>query len=209
MTWKVRHEGSPKAVEGLTLEQVVEGLLDGRWETSDEVQGPGETAWVPIEAHPQLEEAALEVEPEPPRTYDDETRLDMNALIDVCLVLLIFFILTTSYAALQKMMDAPSAGDASDPGSLRPVSRADAERVMISCKVTMENGQPVIAIEKEPTPRDKVRTSLERFVRNTNKTELLLEHDREVPYGTIVFIEDTAQKAGISRVTIGLPQPAR
>src|SRR5205085_8459589 len=125
--------------------------------------------------HPQLEEAALEVEPDPPRTYDDETRLDMNALIDVCLVLLIFFILTTSYAALQKMMDAPSAGDASDPGSLRPVTRADAERVMISCKVTMENGQPAITVEKEPCARDQLLPSLRRFVRATHKTELLLE----------------------------------
>jgi biopolymer transport protein ExbD len=124
-------------------------------------------------------------------------------------VLLIFVILTTSYAALQKMMDAPSAGDASDPGSLRPVTRAEAERVMISCKVTMENGQPAITVEKEPCPPDKLRPSLERFVRDTHKTELLLEHDREVPYGTIVFIEDTAQKVGIRQVTIGLPVTPR
>ena len=85
------------------------------------------------------------------------------------------------------------------------VTRKGLDRVMISCKVTMENGQPVITIEKEPTPRDKVRASLSRFVRDTHKTELLLEHDREVPYGTIVFIEDMAQKAGLSKVTIGLP----
>ena len=37
MSWKIRHEGSPKAVENLTLDQIIEGLQDGLWEVTDEV----------------------------------------------------------------------------------------------------------------------------------------------------------------------------
>ena len=37
MSWKIRHEGSPKSMEGLTPAQVVEGLQDGLWEATDEV----------------------------------------------------------------------------------------------------------------------------------------------------------------------------
>jgi hypothetical protein len=54
--WKVRHQGSPSALGDLTLAQVAEGLADGQWEPTDEVMGPGDTTWVPIESHPQLEE---------------------------------------------------------------------------------------------------------------------------------------------------------
>ena len=62
MTWKVRHQGSPQSVEGLTLAQVVEGLQDGLWEPTDEVMGPQDKDWVAIENHPQLAEVAMAVE---------------------------------------------------------------------------------------------------------------------------------------------------
>src|ERR1700694_5274302 len=107
MSWKIRHQGSPRSIEGLGLTHVVEGLQDGLWETTDEVMGPQDKQWVAIESHPQLAEVVADIEPPPPRVEDDETRLDMNPLIDVALVLLIFFILTTSYAAVQKILNMP------------------------------------------------------------------------------------------------------
>src|SRR4051794_15373884 len=100
MPWQVRHQGSPRIVRNLTLPQIVDGLRDGLWEATDEVLSPGEERWRAIEAHPQLADIALDLEPPPPRHPPEATSLDMNALIDVCLVLLIFFILTTSYANL-------------------------------------------------------------------------------------------------------------
>ena len=46
-------------------------------------------------------------EPPPPKHPEDETRLDMNPLIDVALVLLIFFMLTTTYEELRKEFNPP------------------------------------------------------------------------------------------------------
>src|SRR6266849_9861621 len=107
MSWSVRHEGSPTVIEGLTVEQIADGLREGSWETTDEVRGPGEPEWRALENHPQFAEVAAELEPPIRGESEDETRLDMNPLIDVCLVLLIFFMLTTTYAALQKVLDMP------------------------------------------------------------------------------------------------------
>ena len=130
MTWKVRHEGSPSAVEGLTLQEVVQGLLDGQWEPTDEVMGPEDERWVAIENHPQLAEVAAELEPPGPKVYDDETRLDMTALIDVCLVLRVFFILTTSYAALQQLIDAPNLTQDKVQGAPR-ITKQQVDQLMI------------------------------------------------------------------------------
>ena len=58
MSWQIRHEGSPRALEGLTLPDIVQGLQDGAWEPTDEVRGPGDNRWVAIENHPQLAEVA-------------------------------------------------------------------------------------------------------------------------------------------------------
>ena len=126
MSWSVRHEGSPRVIEGLTVEQIAEGLRENSWETTDEVRGPNDAEWRPLENHPQFAELAFELEPPPRREGDDETRLDMNPLIDVCLVLLIFFMLTTTYAALQKY---PTRQPRRPPGALPGTPKITNEKI--------------------------------------------------------------------------------
>jgi len=203
MTWKVRHQGSPQSVEGLTLAQVVEGLQDGLWEPTDEVMGPGETEWVAIENHPQLAEIALDIEPPPPGTYDDETHLDMNPLIDVCLVLLVFFILTTSYAVLQNRLKAADVS----PDKAGPVklTKAQVEKQMIHVVVKMEDGHPVYRVENEVVDEDRLVAALRKYHREKSRTDLLLEHDADVPHGAVVAVMDAAKGADLDRIHLVIP----
>jgi biopolymer transport protein ExbD len=203
MTWKIRHEGSPRSIEGLSLTQVLEGLQDGLWEPTDEVQGPDDPDWVAIENHPQLAEAAADLEPPPPRTYDDETRLDMNALIDVCMVLLVFFILTTSYVALQKRLELP--GVTGGEVGLPVVTEKEVAEQMIHVVVKMEDGKPVFRVEKKVVPEERLLAELKGFVRQTSRTRLLLEHDFDVPHGAVVAVQDAAKGAGMERVLVPVP----
>jgi biopolymer transport protein ExbD len=213
MSWKVRHEGSPRAVEGLTLPQVAQGLLDGQWEPTDEVMGPDDQHWVAMENHPQLEEVAAEVEPPPQKSFDDETRLDMTALIDVCLVLLVFFILTTTYAALQRMIEAPDMTAQKLTGAPRKVTPDQVKEFMVKVDVRMqregsgadEKDVPVIRVEGETVPRDQLLAELSRFHSNTRKTEVLIDHSPRVPYGTIIAIQDAAKGAGYDKVHVLIP----
>jgi biopolymer transport protein ExbD len=216
MTWKVRHEGSPRAVEGLTLAQVEQGLLDGHWEPTDEVMGPEDQRWVAIESHPQLEETALELEPPPPKTYDDETRLDMTPLIDVCLVLLVFFILTTSYAALQRMIEAANLS-AEKPSGVPKVTTEQVKELMVKVEVRMERrdegGQqkdvPVIKVEGNRVEKDQLRTELTRVAKAARKTQLLVDASPRVPHEVIIAIQDAAAGAGIDRVHSLVPPDFR
>jgi biopolymer transport protein ExbD len=202
-TWRIRHEGSPRSIDGLTLQQVLEGLADGQWEPIDEVMGPKDSTWVAIENHPDLAEIAADLEPRPPRTYDDETRLDMNALIDVCLVLLIFFILTTTVAALQKRLEAPTA--TGEQGKVAVVTEKQIEEQMIWVKANMVNGEPQITLEKDVVDIAKLLRELRAYVKRSRKTEMLLEHDDEIPHETVVQILDSAKGAGIDRVRLAVP----
>jgi biopolymer transport protein ExbD len=197
-TWKVRHEGSPRSVDNLSLAQVVEGLQDGLWEATDEVMAPGNANWVAIENHPQLEEIAADLEPPQTRTYDDETRLDMNALIDVCLVLLIFFMLITSYSILQKRLEQPNVRDEGADGV--PIVKKDAQEQMLLVKVKMEDGQPVIRLEDKVIPVDALDVRFRQAVAGTPKNELLLDFDDDVPHRVIVAIQDAASGARFTRV---------
>ncbi len=195
MSWKIRHEGSPRSVEGLSLQAVVDGLQDGLWEPTDEVMGPQDQQWTAIENHPQLAEIALDIEPAPAKVYDDETRLDMNPLIDVALVLLIFFILTTSYAALQKMLEMPAM--AQDGVPVR--SQKEVSDVTILVQVRLENDKPVFRVENQITEPGALVATLSKFVKDTKKTQLLLDHDGAVDWGSVVEVLDAAKGAGIQR----------
>jgi biopolymer transport protein ExbD len=198
MTWKIRHEGSPRAIEGLTSTQVVEGLQDGLWEPSDEVMGPQDHGWSALESHPQFAESAADIEPRPPRHREDETRLDMNPLIDVCLVLLIFFILTTSYAALQKVLDLPGTTSKNETGPPEKTEK-EVDQFMIRVEAREENGTPVIKVENQVVDLGHLVAELSNYVRSQRKTEILLDASG-VDWGTIVAIQDAAKGADIKKV---------
>jgi biopolymer transport protein ExbD len=159
---------------------------------------------VPIENHPQLAEIAMDLELEPPREHEDESRIDMTALIDVCLVLLVFFILTTTYAELQKMIDSPNLTADADQ-KLPVVTRKQVEQSMIQVTVKQTDKGPVIKVEGQEVEPERLVPVLKHFV-GPSKVELLLDHDREVPHGTIVTVEDAAKSAGINQVLIAVPK---
>jgi biopolymer transport protein ExbD len=203
-TWRIRHEGSPRSVDNLTLQQVLEGLADGHWVATDEVMGPNDSTWVALERHPQFAEIAADLEEPPPKPYDDETRLDMNPLIDVCLVLLVFFILTTSYAALQKRLDAPNA--TSQKLDLPVVQEKDVKEQMIKVEVVMENNAPVFKIEGNPVKPNVLEYELTQAVHAVRRTDLLLIHDDDAPHWAVVTVLDAARGAGMEHVRLVVPE---
>jgi biopolymer transport protein ExbD len=204
MSWKVRHQGSPAALSDLSLAQVAEGLADGRWEPTDEVMGPGDQTWIPMESHPQLAEVAADLEPPPPRVYDDETHLDLTALIDVCLVLLIVLILTTSYAVLQKRLEAP--GVSADKIGPPVVTKEKLEQQMIHVVLKLVNGQPAITIEGKGVDLNNLPVELNQYRLSTAKTHLLLEHDDDVPQSAVVAVLDAAKGAKFEKVSLVIPE---
>jgi biopolymer transport protein ExbD len=204
MNWKVRHEGSPQSV-ALTLDELRQGLVDGQWEPTDEVMGPGDADWVAIEGHPTLAELAEELEPPPVKHYPDESHIDMTALIDVCLVLLVFFILTTTVAAMQHTIEAPTVEDKSKPDVMR-VSRDKVEQTMIHVTAKMEKPDTaVVRVEGKEVNIDQLTAELQRLARSAKKTKLLLEHDDDVPHEVVVKIIDAAKGARMESVGLMLP----
>ena len=195
MSWQIRHQGSPRSVGGLSLEEIIAGLRDGVWETTDEVKGPGETVWQPIENHPQLAALAAEMEQPPPRRRDEGTHLDMNALIDVCLVLLIFFILTTTYAsAVQKVVPMPLIK--ADGKKARVVKLDEIRKRMIR----LENQNISVFSHDGSLDHDKLRDAIKPYVKGEDgKTEIIFDPG-DILWGQAIAIQDAAKSAGIRTI---------
>jgi biopolymer transport protein ExbD len=211
MSWQLRHEGSPQALKDLTLQQIVDGLRDGLWEISDEVLGPNDTAWSKIEAHPRLAEIAEELLAPPPVRHEEPSSIDMNALIDVCLVLLIFYMITAAYAALvQKSVPLPMTR--ADSKGIRVVRVDEVKSRMIRVQAYHDkDGKPVVLVQNQTVKNiltsdgatidaDKVREAVRPFVKGEDhKTEVLLDA-RDITWENTIQIQDGARAAGVQTV---------
>lgn len=207
MSWKVRHQGSPEATGELSLAQVAQGLLDGRWEPTDEVRGPQDATWVPFELHPQFAEAVADLEPPPPRVYDDETRLDMTPLIDVCLVLLIFFILTTTYANLQKIIDAANPTRTRKVGGARVISQKEVDESTVAVDVRQQGDRSIVYVNRKEVDFNDLVSVLHEYVVQKRR-KLLLDFDDDVPHEVIVRVQDDAKTAGLDEALL-LTRPGK
>jgi biopolymer transport protein ExbD len=207
MSWSVRHEGSPRVIEGLTVEQVAEGLRENSWESTDEVRGPNDADWRSLENHPQFAELAYELEPPPRREGDDETRLDMNPLIDVCLVLLIFFMLTTTYAALQKYLESTAETTTQALPGTPKMTKGEIENLAIKVTAKMEGDKPVIKVEDKPVEIENLGKKLKDMAKTSKKANVWLDIDNKVPYGTMISIYDQAGEADVT-VLLQVDAPA-
>ena len=196
MIWKVRHQGSPDYTGLPSAEAIAEGIADGLWEPTDEVMAPGETEWTMLEAHPAFEEALSHYDPLAASPPPEETRLDMNPLIDVALVLLIFFILTTTYEELRKEFPPPPA--ATEEQKTSGIRENELKKFTIRVVAAMENNAPVVRVEGEIVSEALLQDAIEKAMQKTHYTALAVEMQPTVPWRTFMAIQDAAAGAKIT-----------
>jgi biopolymer transport protein ExbD len=131
----------------------------------------------------------------------------MNALIDVCLVLLIFYMITAAYAALvQKTVPLPLSKV--DQKGIRVVRVDEVKSKMILVHAYHdEKGKPVVLVQNQKLKdvlaadgavidADKLRDALRPYVKSEHKTEVLLDA-RDISWENTIQIQDGARAAGV------------
>jgi biopolymer transport protein ExbD len=200
MSWRVRLEGSGTIIELPTAQKVLEGLCEGEWEPSDDVRGPIDRDWVPIESHAQFADAIAEMGP-PPAEEVDESRLDMNPLIDVALVLLIFFILTTTYSILRRTIDVPGEPESKEEGKQAKPKPAVQEQ-LFKVELWMVDDRPRLRVNDKIIEMEEVEKTLTDVVKATGKREMMLEFEGRVPWGIVAKVIDSAKAADVTSVNL-------
>jgi biopolymer transport protein ExbD len=206
-TWHVRQEGSPTAAAVPSAQEIAAGLADGVWLPTDEVRGPGETTWTQLELHPVFAEAAAEQE-DHGHAEADETHLDMNPLIDVCLVLLIFFILTISYESLERSISIPETAPEDKGAPVPKLKLNDIRDKVFIVSAAMEGDKVAVKLEKEAVPIDQLQGRMKDVMSKTGRSEMLFDLDTDVPWGVQTTILDAAKGNGVHNVLLR-PRPVR
>ncbi|MEO7392753.1 MAG: biopolymer transporter ExbD [Ramlibacter sp.] len=113
--------------------------------------------------------------------------INMTPLVDVMLVLVVIFIITAPLLANSIRLDLP---------------RTDAARPNEAPKfVTVALDKSGRAfLDDKPVTAAQLAQQLTEAARRNPETELQLRADQAVPYGRVVEIMGTAQKAGLNRI---------
>ena len=120
---------------------------------------------------------------------DDGLEVDLSPLIDVVFLLLIFFVLTTSFSQERQLqIERPSASSAG------PVERAPLRVALDSEGAAYVDGSQVAAW--------LLQGRVEALLRDSGATEVLLIADERVPSGRMVEVIDQCRLAGAAHVAI-------
>lgn len=121
-----------------------------------------------------------------------ELTLELTPLIDVVFLLLLFFLITTTFVRdtdSQLPLDLPSAATGE--------TATEAKRVVVHVGAAGE-----LQIDDEQLRPAEIRTRLKALYDKDPAQQLLIKGDKTAAYGTITDVIDTAKDVGFERVNL-------
>ncbi|MDQ7050888.1 MAG: biopolymer transporter ExbD [Enterobacterales bacterium] len=124
------------------------------------------------------------------RNIDNQSEVDMTPMLDVVFILLIFFIVTTSFIKETAIeIHRPQQSDAPPPKT---------KNVLI--QLTELNQ---IVFNDRAILRSAIRSNIEVFLSQNPKAQVLVRVAKTANTGILVNIVDQAKLAGIQQITVG------
>jgi biopolymer transport protein ExbD len=138
----------------------------------------------------------------PPYQREDRGRLDvkMTPMIDVVFQLLIFFVCTASFQAMEEILPTnlrgPGLAEAQTP--LDP-ELAELEEVLV--KVILQNGRPGWLVNERPCANlAELRGVLAQLARLRADLPVILDIEPDVAIGDVVNVYDLCRLAGFKQI---------
>lgn len=114
--------------------------------------------------------------------------INVTSLIDVVFLLLIFFVVTSTFLERPGIdLSLPEAGSSAS------------EVAEVSVRIAADGG---LYVDASPVTPDELTEVLEARLREAGTTEVTLEADRRVPHGRVVAAMDAARRAGATGLVV-------
>lgn len=120
---------------------------------------------------------------------DDEATIDMTPMLDIVFIMLIFFIVTTSFVK--------EAGiDVNKPKAAQATSKPSAT-IFIAVRA---NGE--VWMDKRPVDIERISANIERLVAESPTDTVIVQADREAKHGVVAKVLDQIKTAGNYTISI-------
>ena len=123
------------------------------------------------------------------RTRNDEAQIDLTSMLDIVFIMLIFFIVTSSFVR-------ESGVEVNRPQASNVVSQKDAG---VFVAITAAND---IYIDKRMVDAERVQATLEHLILDKPDASLVIQADEHAYNGTVVKVMDAAKGAGIKSIAL-------
>ncbi|MDO2950380.1 ExbD/TolR family protein [Aeromonas simiae] len=126
-----------------------------------------------------------------PKRQRDEIQIDMTPMLDIVFIMLIFFIVTTSFvreAGLE--VHRPEA------------SQAKAQKSSSIMLAIGANGE--IYLDRKAVDVERIKVSLARMLAEQPEASLVIQADERVAHGRVVRVMDEAKAAGIANIAVAV-----
>ena len=120
---------------------------------------------------------------------DEEATADMTPMLDIVFIMLIFFIVTTSFVKEAGIdVNRPEAAQASDKPSAN---------IFIAIR---ENGE--VWMDRRMVDVERVTANLERLLAEQPTDMVVIQADEGARHGVVVQVMDQIKAAGIAQISI-------
>lgn len=118
--------------------------------------------------------------------------VDMTPMVDVMMLLVIFFMMTTAFVTVY-------------PGFAVNLPQASAEKQAEKQIVVLIAKDGRIAVNGQPVAKEQLAAA----VTGMGKTTVSIQADKETSHGRVVEVMDEMHKAGISKLAIAIEEKGR
>jgi len=123
------------------------------------------------------------------RREAEEAAIDLTPMLDVVFIMLIFFIVTTSFVK--------EAGiSVQKPKASKAQSEAKAT-IFVAVKA---NGE--IWLDKRPVDVERVGATIEKLLAESPSDSVIVQADKEAKHGVVVSVMDQIKLAGIDKIVV-------
>ncbi len=120
---------------------------------------------------------------------NDDTELDMTPMLDIVFIMLIFFIVTTSFVK--------ESGITVNTPKAQTASKQEKANVFVAI-----NADGEVWIDKRPVDIRSVRTVVARLHAENPEGAVVIQSDEEAATRTLVAVMDQIRLAGIEKIAI-------
>ncbi len=121
---------------------------------------------------------------------DDESEINITPMLDIVFIMLIFFIVTTSFVKETGL----------DPSRPEAFTAEHKQRANILVAVS-DSGQ--IWMQKRRVDIDEVRPLVEAIVAESPESSAIVIADRGAPTGVVIDVVDQVRLAKVTRISLG------
>ncbi|WKE64449.1 biopolymer transporter ExbD [Gallaecimonas kandeliae] len=120
---------------------------------------------------------------------EEEASIDMTPMLDIVFIMLIFFIVTTSFVK-------ESGIDVNRPTAATATKKKSAN-IFIGVSA---NGE--VHMEKRVVDVERVRANVERMLAEQPESSVVIQADKDTKHGVVVQVMDQVKAAGIDKISV-------